>query len=198
MLRPMKFLDVLSSTLSLFQPLPPTFKSIQSLYLPLQMSQKVLYELRDGNTYHIQLTAKNRHWCQYVFQFAHELGHIMCNFSKENQANLWFEESICEVASLYALSKIGNKWVKIHNDTNAKSYTKKFKKYGSIESKNLHIRKTFSLLAGGIKTGIFYPKILRKQNIWVALTLYDLFDQNPTIAWSTCFYLNNSPTHRKS
>ncbi|MGA0903173.1 MAG: hypothetical protein ACO3RY_03655, partial [Opitutales bacterium] len=39
---------------------------------------------------------------------------------------------------------------------------------------------------------------LRKQNIWVALTLYDLFDQNPTIAWSACFYLNNSPTHRKA
>ena len=59
--------DVLSSTLSLFQPYPPTLQKHPIVVSPTADEPKVLYELRDGNTYHIQLTAKNRHWCHPAF-----------------------------------------------------------------------------------------------------------------------------------
>ena len=155
---------VLRSTLSLFELSSPTLQKHPIVVSPTADNPMVLYELSDGHAYHIQLTAKNRHWCQYVFQFAHELGHIMCNFRKENHANLWFEESICEVASLYALHRIANKWVEIPNDSNSKAMPRSLTNTESIESKNLHIRKTFSLLSGGIKTGLFYPKIPTSEN----------------------------------
>jgi hypothetical protein len=192
--------EVLKSTLSLFQLSSPTLQKRPIVVSATADNPRVLYELRDGHAYQIQLTAKNRHWCQYVFQFAHELGHIMCNFRKENHANLWFEESICEVASLYALSKIGNKWVKIHNNTNAKSYAHEFEKYRIHRIKESSYPENFQLAAwcNQNRSILSQNPHLRKQNFWVALTLYDLFDQNSTIAWSTCFYLNNSPTHRKA
>jgi len=192
--------EILSSTLSLFQPSSPTLQKYSIVVSATVDNPRVLYELRDGHAYQIQLTAKNRHWCQYVFQFAHELGHIMCNFRKENHANLWFEESICEVASLYALSKIGNKWVKIHNNTNAKSYAQEFEKYRIHRIKESSYPENFQLAVwwNQNRSILYQNPHLRKQNLWVALTLYDLFDQNPTIAWSACFYLNKSPTHRKA
>jgi len=191
--------EVLSSTLSLFQPSSPTLQKLPIVVSATADEPKVLYELRDGHAYQIQLTAKNRHWCQYVFQFSHELGHIMCNFRKENHANLWFEESICEVASLYALRRIGNKWVEIQSDTNAKSYAQEFEKYRIHRIKESSYPENFQLTAwwNQNRSLLSQNPHLRKQNIWVALTLYDLFDQNPAIAWSACFYLNNSPIHRK-
>jgi hypothetical protein len=191
---------VLSSTLSLFQPSCPTLQKHTIVVSSTADDPKVLYELRDGHTYHIQLTAKNRHWCQYVFQFAHELGHIMCNFRKENHANLWFEESICELASLYALQRMGNKWDQISDGTNSKEYAQEFEKYRIHRIKESSYPVNFQLAAwwNQNRSILSQNPHLRKQNIWVALTLSDLFDQNPTIAWSTCFYLNNSLTHRKA
>jgi len=192
--------QVLSSTLSVLQPSCPTLQKYTIVVSTTSGDPKVLYELRDGHAYHIQLTAKNRHWCQYVFQFAHELGHIMCNFNQENHANLWFEESICEVASLYALQRMGNKWDQISDGTNPKEYAQEFEKYRVRRIKESSYPVNFQLAAwwNQNRSILSQNPHLRKQNIWVALTLYDLFDQNPTIAWSACFYLNNSPTHRKT
>jgi len=192
--------QVLSSTLSLFQPSSPALQKHPIVVSPTSGDPKVLYELRDGHAYHIQLTAKNRHWCQYVFQFAHELGHIMCNFRKENHANLWFEESICEVGSLYTLYRMENKWDQISDDRNSKDYAEEFEKYRIHRIKESSYPENFQLAAWWDQnwTILSQNPHLRKQNIWVALTLYDLFDQNPTIAWSSCFFLNNLPTHRKA
>ena len=39
----------------------------------------VLHERGDAGEYTILLNTKDRRWCQYAFQFAHELGHILCD-----------------------------------------------------------------------------------------------------------------------
>jgi len=54
--------QVLSSTLSVLQPSCPTLQKYTIVVSSTADDPKVLYELRDGHTYHIQLTAKNRHW----------------------------------------------------------------------------------------------------------------------------------------
>jgi hypothetical protein len=66
----------------------------------------------------IGLSARDTRWAQYSFQFAHEFGHALANFSKDRQrsvryprhANLWLEESLCETASLFALSGMSRSW----------------------------------------------------------------------------------------
>ena len=71
-----------------------------------------------GNRIAIGLTARDNHWAQYSFQFAHECCHGLINYSNDEQAltrnrryaNLWLEESLCETASLFTLRALSRSW----------------------------------------------------------------------------------------
>ena len=72
-----------------------------------------------GNRIAIGLTARDNHWAQYSFQFAHEYCHALINYSNEEPgltrnrqyANLWLEESLCETASLFTLRALSRSWL---------------------------------------------------------------------------------------
>ena len=64
------------------------------------------------------LSARDTRWAQYSFQFAHEFCHALANYTNSRQqtipdtpnANLWFEESLCETASLFSLRAMSQTW----------------------------------------------------------------------------------------
>jgi hypothetical protein len=64
------------------------------------------------------LSARDTHWAQYGFQFAHEFCHALANYASSSRqsipdtsnANLWFEESLCEMASLFSLRAMSHSW----------------------------------------------------------------------------------------
>ena len=66
----------------------------------------------------IGLAARDTHWAQYSFQFAHEFCHTLANFSNRPQRlvrypphdNFWLEESLCETASLFTLRAMSRTW----------------------------------------------------------------------------------------
>lgn len=64
----------------------------------------------------IRLSARDTRWYQYVYQFAHEYCHVLAHFERKEHGhdvlreNQWFEESLCEAASLYALRRLAAKW----------------------------------------------------------------------------------------
>jgi len=72
-----------------------------------------------GNRIAIGLTARDNHWAQYSFQFAHEYCHALINYSNDQRgvtpdrryANLWLEESLCETASLFTLRALSRSWL---------------------------------------------------------------------------------------
>ena len=72
-----------------------------------------------GNQIAIGLTARDNHWAQYSFQFAHECCHALINYSNDERgltrdrryANLWLEESLCETASLFTLRALSRSWL---------------------------------------------------------------------------------------
>ena len=62
---------------------------------------------RGGNT-DIYLTAGRNYWCQFVYQFAHEYLHYLVGRTYDTDDRFgWFEESLAELASLYALERMG-------------------------------------------------------------------------------------------
>jgi hypothetical protein len=71
-----------------------------------------------GNRIAIGLTARDTHWAQYSFQFAHEYCHALIDYSNDERglardrsyANLWLEESLCETASLFTLRALSRSW----------------------------------------------------------------------------------------
>jgi hypothetical protein len=56
------------------------------------------------------LTARNKHWSQFAYQFSHELGHVLCGDLSPDQPQQWFEEAFCESLSIWALEEMGTTW----------------------------------------------------------------------------------------
>ena len=67
--------------------------------------------VHDRRPYQMYLSARDRYWCQYVYQFSHELCHILTNFDRAKQhRHKWFEESLCELSSLFVLHRLAEIW----------------------------------------------------------------------------------------
>ncbi len=61
--------------------------------------------------YQIFLSTGDTHWSQYVFQFSHELCHVLTGFERYREhRHKWFEESLCELASLFVLRRLADDW----------------------------------------------------------------------------------------
>ena len=67
-------------------------------------------------TARIFLDVSGRHWAQFAYQFAHELCHHACDhdrFKSEDDKPhpwMWFQESLCETASLFTLRRMAESW----------------------------------------------------------------------------------------
>lgn len=78
-------------------------------------SPAVLFERGPAGEYQVQLHASGENWHLYVYEFAHELCHILSNFddnagARDARYNQWFEETLCETASLFALKNLAARW----------------------------------------------------------------------------------------
>ena len=66
------------------------------------------YRYDPNQPYIIKLTVKDRDWCRYVYQFAHEFCHVLSNYNRLKYCkNEWFHEAICELASIFTLRRMG-------------------------------------------------------------------------------------------
>ncbi len=66
----------------------------------------------DTRPYKIYLSVHDTYWSQYVYQFAHELCHVLTRFDRfKGHKHKWFEETLCELASLFALHRLAERWV---------------------------------------------------------------------------------------
>ena len=75
---------------------------------PWSMDPQVFHDQRP---YQVRLSARDRYWSRYVYQFSHELGHVMTNFdAHKGHKHRWFHESLCELASLFVLHRLADVW----------------------------------------------------------------------------------------
>jgi hypothetical protein len=139
----------------------------------------------------VQLDTGDRFWCQYAYQMAHEYCHVMCRFREGGRDNLWFEESLCELASLYVMRSMAESW-KIHPPyTNWKGYSKSISDYISdVEAKyplpdGQNMAKFYAEHADEFKA----KPTNRDHNGRVAVALLPLFEKSPA-QWLAVTYLN--------
>ena len=75
-----------------------------------------LYGRGPGGEFRIRLHARDENWHLYAYEFAHELCHVMSNHdahpagSPPRRDNQWFEETLCETASLFTLRHLAQRW----------------------------------------------------------------------------------------
>jgi hypothetical protein len=78
---------------------------------------QVFYQKNARSEYVVRLTAKDRRWAQYAYQFAHEYCHILARFDNKDiehgqlvARHQWFEETLCELSSVYVLRRMAKAW----------------------------------------------------------------------------------------
>ena len=78
------------------------------------------------------------YWCQTIFQLSHEMCHYAMHQTKSNR-NItlsWFEEIVCEAASLYALEYASKEWLKCRLSINNPTFSQSHKSYLDDELAN--------------------------------------------------------------
>ena len=150
---------------------------------------------RDKNgEFRVRLNTGDRYWAQYAFQFAHEFCHILCNLVEEDTSNKWFEESLCEMASLFALRRMAETWPTEPPYPNWRSFAPSLKKYADE-------RMAKAPLPAGQDLAAWYREheaalrrdpVQRELNEVAAVALLPLFEKQPR-HWAAVGSLNAAP-----
>ena len=151
----------------------------------------VVFGKGDDGERRVLLDSRDRAWAQLAFQFAHEYCHIQCNYREANTANLWFEESLCETASLFALKRMATTWKTNPPYGNWKSYAPSLGEYAADRVKGTESRDGLSMAQwlGRHETALRANATDRGKNQVVAVALLPLFEKGPE-HWAAVRYLN--------
>ncbi|MCX5684336.1 MAG: hypothetical protein NT049_11715 [Planctomycetota bacterium] len=140
---------------------------------------------------HIKLDTGNLLWSQMAYQFAHEFCHILCNYDEKHMPTKWFEESLCETASLFALRRMADAWQVDPPYPNWKSYAPSLGSYAAdrIAKDALPAGKTFPQWYKENADALRASSTDRPRNTLVATVLLPLFEAQPE-AWEAVTWLN--------
>lgn len=69
-----------------------------------------LFDRTPEGHFQVRLNTGGNHWAQYGFQFGHEICHVLCRAERGPRPHLWFEEALCETASLFVLRRMADAW----------------------------------------------------------------------------------------
>lgn len=143
----------------------------------------------------MELDAEGRRWAQFSYQFAHEFTHILAHFDEDWTGNLWFEETLCETASLFALRTMGRQWRENPIYPNWASYSATLEGYAADVIKSRPVLSQVDL-AGFVKKHrdkLQSTPINRAMNGAMAVPLLPLFEALPS-RWEAITWLNSRPS----
>lgn len=145
----------------------------------------------------ILLATTDRKWSQLAYQFSHEYCHVFTKHYKTPLVHpfMWFEESLCELASLWCLTRMGYDWLLDPPHPNWASYGSSLQKYATDRIDGVLTHTTpegFSEWLGSNLEEMTSNSTNRDLNQVIAVRLYPLFLKNPSL-WKTVELLNQSP-----
>ena len=149
-----------------------------------------LYRRGPANEYIVKLDTGGAYWAQYVFQFAHELCHVLIGIDRTNDDHRWFEESICELASLFVLRRLSEEWSSQPPYAHWQPYARHLSDYASARMES-HLTGSEVSLADwyAAKADPQGRLIFRREwCTFVATSLLKDFEQTPD-NWDTVRYL---------
>jgi hypothetical protein len=156
----------------------------------------VLYQRGPNNEFQVHLAAKGERWAEYVYEFSHELFHILANYQYHEPSrqarNQWFEEMLCETASLYTLKQFSLKWEQSPPRSEWKSYAPTLQRFTAraLNEPHRQLKANTSFVDWFQKNGpnLARNPYLREKNELVAHFFLPLLEQNPD--WQAIAYLN--------
>lgn len=168
--------------------------------IPRFNSPRVLYERGPEGEYVVHLTARDERWFQYAYQFSHELCHIFSNFDHKAvigdevaSHNQWFEETLCETASLFTLKRLATAWEVDPPARKWIGYGPTFAAYASYllgeNHRRLPAAQQLDQWYRDNRTALQETPYLREKNELAATALLSLFEKTPDL-WRAIGYLN--------
>ena len=164
---------------------------------PGESAPMVLYRTDLYAPYVVRLTARNKFWSQYAYQFSHELGHILANYDGPGRhpSVRWFDEAIAETASLFVLRRMAETWSRTPPYPNWRDYAQALSEYVEDLTRDsrrrLPPRTTLGQWFVANRARLAADPVQRELNAVVANELLPMFERNPA-NWDAITYLNNA------
>lgn len=165
-----------------------------------------LYDRGEKGEYRVALHASEENWHLYTYEFAHELCHILSNYEENakpgtSRYNQWFEETLCETASLYTLKNLAATWKNFPPSPDWEKETEKLNRFFDLliaeGHRQLPAHAPLSDWLTSNEERLRQNPYLREKNEVVANLLLPLFQRNPE-NWSSLAYLNLDPGDARS
>ena len=156
---------------------------------PWRRAPQVSFDLRP---YRMWLSARDTYWCQYVYQFAHELCHVMTHFDRyRDHRHRWFAEALCELASLFVLQRLATVWAENPPDrvAEAAAYAPHFATYAVQVADRYSCPSDLPQWLADHLPEMEADPYVRALNGVVAVSLLQRFLADPSL-WRDCSRLN--------
>lgn len=154
----------------------------------------VVYGRGEKGERRVLLSAADTRWAQFAYQFAHELGHILCGYRDGDASNQWFEESVCEAASLFALRRMAETWKTRAPYSNWEGYAGELSSYAQERIDSVTPRReSLARWYRGHELLLREKADDRRKNQVVAVVLLDLLEKAPA-GWRAFGALNDRKT----
>jgi len=106
--------QVLAAAAAELMALFPSREPLRIRVSPTTSSPMVLFQRTREGAHQILLRARDRLWEDYVYEFAHELGHVLTNYGRHAREpgllrHQWFEEAVCDMIALHALRTVARR-----------------------------------------------------------------------------------------
>ena len=153
-----------------------------------------LFQRGPAGEFQVRLATGGTLWAQYSYQFAHEFCHIMCHYVEDEPSNKWFEESLCEMASIYALRQMSETWKKEPPYPNWRDYSKALYDYAEdlVKKGQLPPGQDLAAWYKAHEAELRKEPCNRDLNRVVSLVLLPMFEEHPG-NWEAVATLNAAP-----
>lgn len=163
---------------------------------PSRRGPVVLYQKGPEHQYQIFLSARDRNWGEYIYEFSHELFHVLANYEYHAPPHVarhqWFEEMLCEAVSLYNLKKMSLTWEQSPPRAEWASYGPELARFTERAFSDPHRRlpddTPFAQWFEKNGPSLVGNPYLRKKNELVAMMFLPLLERNPD--WRAVSFLN--------
>lgn len=157
-----------------------------------------LFARNRGGEIVVQLDTAGLFWCQYAYQYAHELCHVLCGYKAGYEGNRWFEETLCETASLFAMRSMSKTWKQSPPYSNWRDYRDALRDYcDDVIRGRTQVHEIYARGLSGFyqahKDQLQKESCVRELNGAMAVVLLGLFEEQPR-RWEAVRWLNSTPS----
>jgi hypothetical protein len=154
----------------------------------------VLHRRGPGGEFLVKLDYEDTYWSQLTYQFAHEFTHVLCGAKPVEHRHKWFEESLCEAASLFVLRRSAETWKTKPPIAGEEGFAPSHLSYAAkrLEKAALPAGTTLAAWYGANREALEAGAEDRPRQNVVAAALLPLLEAEPS-GWDAVRRLNDAP-----